>query len=78
MDRLLSKAGRGLFLLAAALAVLAVAERLANSAGYRLAFVFEVTPSRLLELAGITLLFVISIQLGELRQSLSSGASRGG
>lgn len=67
MDGLSSHASRMLFVLAVALAGLAVGEKLANLTGYSLDFALDYAPSRLLELAAIALLFVIAMQLRELR-----------
>lgn len=72
MNDVSSKASRTLFLLAVALAALAVMEKLSNLAGYTLIIAMGYTPFRLLELAVVALLFVATMQLRELGQ----GASR--
>jgi hypothetical protein len=56
-----------LFLLAVVLAGLAVWEKVANLFGLRLVFLTGYTPSRLLEPAAVALLFVIALQLREIR-----------
>jgi hypothetical protein len=75
MNRVSSIMSRVLFALAFALAGLAVWEKLTNLLGYRLTFLLGYTPSRLLELAVVALLFVIALQLRELKH-LSSGGNR--
>ena len=72
MDRLTSNASSILFVLAVAFAGLAVVEKLANLTGYSLVLLVGFTPSRLLELAAVALLFVIAIQLREPRQGASA------
>jgi len=57
-----------LFAAAVFMAGLAVLEKLANVAGYTLAFLGNYGPSRLLELAAVALLFVIAMQLREIKQ----------
>ncbi len=59
---------RALFVAAFVLGGLAVWEKLANILGRRLVFVAGYAPLRLLELAVITLLFVIALQLREIIQ----------
>jgi hypothetical protein len=59
---------RALFLGAFGLAGLAVLEKLANLAGYTILRVYA--PSRLLELAVVTLLFVIALVLREIQHGL--------
>ena len=49
------------------LAGLAVWEKLANSLGFTLTFLRGYAPSRLLELSAVALLFVIALQLRELK-----------
>jgi hypothetical protein len=72
MDRMNRLAGRTLFLVALALAGLAVWEKLANMAGFRLLFLSDLRPSRLLELGAFTVLFSIALELREIRQLLGS------
>jgi len=69
MTQMSSTASRTLFAGAVVMAGLAVLEKLANFAGYTLTFLGNYGPSRLLELAAVALLFVISIQLREIKQS---------
>ena len=68
MTQLSSTASRVLFAAAVIMAGLAVLEKLANFAGYTLTFLGSYGPSRLLELAAVALLFVISMQLREIKQ----------
>jgi len=68
MTQLSSTASRVLFAAAVIMAGLAVLEKLANLAGYTLTFLGSYGPSRLLELAAVALLFVISMQLREIKQ----------
>lgn len=63
MRNLSGQASEVLFVVAAALAVLAIWEKLANLVGTTLLFVFGYTPARLFELAAVALLFVIAIEL---------------
>ena len=73
MQRFSSVASRVLFVLAFALAGLAVWEKLTNLIGYRLTFLQGYAPFRLLELAVVALVFVIALQLRELKQGKSGG-----
>lgn len=68
---------RILFLLAFVLTGLAVLEKVANVAGFTLTIVGGYQPSRLLELAVVALVFVIALQLREIRSLLetSSGSN---
>jgi len=65
MDKLISFVSRFLFLGAFILAFLAVWEKLANIFGYT--FMRAYSPSRILELSVVALIFVISIQLREIK-----------
>jgi hypothetical protein len=65
---------RILFLLAFVLTGLAVLEKVANLAGFTLAIVGGYQPSRLLELAVVALVFVIALQLREIRSLLEKPA----
>ncbi len=67
--KLISLANRVLFVAAFALAGLAVLEKLANLFGFTLAFAVSYPPSRLLELSAVALLFVIALQLREIKMS---------
>ena len=66
LSQLSSFASRALIIAAFALGGLAVWEKLANIIGRRLVFLAGYAPSRLLELAVVTLLFVIALQLREI------------
>jgi hypothetical protein len=74
MNQLPGIASRILFVGAFALAALAVWEKVANLMGLTLVFVGSYVPARLLELAAIALLFVIALQLREIKH----GPPRGG
>ncbi|MBM4116719.1 hypothetical protein FJ251_03120 [bacterium] len=65
MTKLVSVISRVLFVFAFFLAGLAVWEKLANLLGQTLLRTY--TPSRLLELSAVMLLFVIALQLRELK-----------
>jgi hypothetical protein len=69
MPKLSSVVNRALFALAFVLAALAVIEKLANTLGYTILRGFS--PSRLLELAAVVLLFVIALLLREIRDGRS-------
>lgn len=66
LGQLSSFASRALFVAAFVLGGLAVWEKLANILGSRLVFLAGYTPLRLFELAVVTLLFVIALQLREI------------
>ena len=66
MSKFISLVSRLLFLGSALLALLAVLEKIANMSGYTLMHQ-AMTPSRLLELTIVALLFVIAMQLRELK-----------
>jgi len=66
MSKLISLASRLIFLCTVLLAVLALLEKLANMNGYTL-LQQAMTPSRMLELTIVPLLFVIALQLWELK-----------
>ena len=75
MDQLISTVNRVLFIIAFALATVAVWEKVANL------FSFTVlrntyNPGRLLELSAVVLLFVIALQLREIKAG--SGIKRSG
>ena len=67
MDRLSSITSRALFLVALLMAGLAAWEKLANLAGLSLTFLSGYAPTRLLELAVVAMLFVIALQLREIK-----------
>ena len=76
MNQISSLASRILFVASFVLAGLAVWEKLANALDRRLVFLLGYTPSRLIELAAIALLFVIALQLRELKHAqMGSGSS---
>ncbi len=72
MSTLNSFVCRILFIVAFALAALAILEKLLNFAGYTLIRAF--LPGRLLELSAIVLLFVIALLLREVRHLLTAKA----
>ena len=65
MERFSSVISRGFFLLAFILASVAVGEKLAHLFGYTLIRIYS--PWRLLEFAAVVLLFVIALQLREIK-----------
>jgi hypothetical protein len=71
IDRIAGVVTRTLFIAAFVLGGLAVWEKLANMTGRTLAFLRGVTPSRLVELTVLVLLFVIALQLRAIMQSES-------
>ena len=70
MTAFVSLISRALFVLAFVLAAVAIWEKLANFAGMTLLRIYS--PSRLLELSVVILMFVIAIQLREMK----AGGSR--
>ncbi|MEX2207487.1 MAG: hypothetical protein WEF50_14760 [Myxococcota bacterium] len=66
LDKLISAAGRPLFILALVLLGLAGAERLANVAGYTITR-SSFTAGRLLEISALLATFVIAILLRQIR-----------
>ncbi len=77
LNEFISIANRALFVAAFSLAALAVLEKLVNFFGFTLMLLGGYTPSRMLELAAVALLFVIALQLREIKKALQSGASAG-
>jgi hypothetical protein len=73
LPRLVSLTSRVLFIFAFLLAALAVWEKLVNAMGLTL-LRGAYFPWRLLEFAAVCLLFVIALQLRELRVSLTTSA----
>lgn len=67
MNQLSRLASRVLFIAAFVLAGLAVWEKLANLLGRTLVFLSGYRPARLLEVAVVALLFVIALQLREIK-----------
>ena len=65
----MSMASRILFAAAVVMAGVAVLEKVVNFAGYTMSFLGNYGPSRLLELAAVALLFVIAMQLREIKLS---------
>jgi preprotein translocase subunit SecY len=70
LEKLISLMSRLFFLGAFALFVLAVTERIANTAGYTILRLYS--GGRLLEFAVVLLIFVIAIQLREIKEELKS------
>ena len=75
LNEFVGVANRALFVAAFALAALAVLEKLVNFFGFTIVFMGGYAPSRMLELAAVALLFVIALQLREIKKALQSGAS---
>jgi hypothetical protein len=69
MSEITSQISRVLFVASFVLAALAVLEKVANLFGYMAANSYE-APWRLLEIAGIALLFVCALQLREIHHSV--------
>jgi hypothetical protein len=69
MSKMISLASRLLFLGSVLMALLAVLEKIANMMGYTLLHQ-AMPPSRLLELTIVALLFVIALQLRELKAGM--------
>jgi len=69
MKQLLSVTGRILFVAAFVLAGIAALERLANLTGRTLVFIGGSSPTHLLELASVALLFVIALQLRDIKET---------
>ncbi len=76
IDKLSKTASRILFAGSFVLAGLAALEKLINLFGFTLTIAGGYAPSRLLELAAVALLFVIALQLREIKPA--SGAGPGG
>jgi len=70
LDKLISLMSRLFFLGAFALFVLAVIERIANTAGYTILRLYS--GGRLLEFAAVLLIFVVAIQQKEIKEQLKS------
>ena len=75
LDEFVSVANRALFVAAFFLAALAVLEKVVNFFGFTIVLLRGYTPSRMLELAALALLFVIALQLREIKKAPQSGAS---
>ncbi len=75
LDEFVSIANRALFVAAFSLAALAVLEKLVNFFGFTILLLRNYTPSRMLELAALALLFVIALQLREIKKARQGGAS---
>jgi hypothetical protein len=75
MQQLTRVASRILFAAAILLAGLAVSEKLANFLGLTVLRSYY-TPARLLELSVVALIFVIALQLREIKRSLNSKGSQ--
>ncbi|MBD3867559.1 MAG: hypothetical protein IFK94_05490 [Acidobacteria bacterium] len=72
MNQLISLASRVLFFGALLMAVVAMGEKAANVMSMTVLRGL-VQPSRLLELAAIALLFVVAMQLREMKEALEAG-----
>lgn len=72
-DQLSSLLSRVLFAGAFILAAFAVLEKVANFLGFTLTVLGGYAPSRLLELAAVALLFVIALQLREIKYVYGAG-----
>jgi preprotein translocase subunit SecY len=70
LEKLISLMSRLFFLGAFALFVLAVTEKIANTAGYTILRLYS--GSRLLEFAAVLLIFVVAIQQREIKEELKS------
>ena len=66
---------RALFVAAFSLAGLAVLEKAVNFFGFTIVLLRNYTPARMLELAALALLFVIALQLREIKKGRQGGAS---
>ncbi len=75
INLLSSLASRTLFAASFVLAGLAVLEKLANVFGFTWTIIAGYAPSRLLELAAVALLFVIALQLRELKHLSGTGST---
>ena len=73
MEKLASLVSRILFVLAFVFAAFAVWEKLANMFGYTLLRIYS--PWRLLEFSAIVLLFLIALQLREIKLSIKTEGS---
>ena len=77
MNQLSSVVSRVLFAGSFVLGLLAVMDRLMNTLGYSLVGVGEQGPRWFLEMAAFALLFVIALQLRELKHGLSDSGGSG-
>jgi hypothetical protein len=68
LEKMVSVASRLFFLIAFVLLGFAVIERMANAAGYTILRVYS--GGRLLEFAAVLLIFVIALQLREMKEEL--------
>jgi len=75
MDAIVSNISRVLFIGAFLLGAVAIMEKLANLFGFTFLVVGSWTPSRMLEFAALLLLFVIALQLREIRMAQKGSAS---
>lgn len=69
-EKMISVASRLFFLAAFVLLALEIIGRIANAAGYTIMLLGRFSAGRLLEIAGVLLVFVIAIQLREIRLEL--------
>jgi hypothetical protein len=77
IDQIASVAGRVLFVTAFVLGGLAVWEKLTNMIGLSLVFLGGYPPARLLELATVALVFVIALQLRDVKYGASATEDSG-
>jgi hypothetical protein len=70
MNQVTSISCRVVFVVAFFLAGVAIWEKVANWMGYHLTFIGYYAPSRFLELSAIALLFVIALQLREIKAGI--------
>ena len=75
MDSIISNTSRVLFIGAFLLAAVAILERLSNLFGFTLLVFGGWAPSRMLEYAAVLLLFVIALQLREIKMTQQGSAS---
>jgi len=74
MEKLMSRVSHILFVLSFVFAAFAVWEKLANMFGYTLLRIYS--PGRFLEFSAIALIFVIAIQLREIKLSIKTEGSK--
>ena len=75
LEQFVSVTNRALFVAAFSLAGLAVLEKVVNFFGFTIVLLRNYTPSRMLELAALALLFVIALQLRQIKKARLGGAS---
>ncbi|KPJ92427.1 MAG: hypothetical protein AMS18_07405 [Gemmatimonas sp. SG8_17] len=77
IDQIANVASRVLFVAAFVLGGLAVWEKLTNMIGLTLVFLGGYPPARLLELATVALVFVIALQLRDIKYGASNAKGSG-